>query len=361
MVYSDMLDAIVSAVIVFLAMLIVAVMGMFAPAGVTGGGSAGPMPSSLITTEYGVGPTVLLIPNDSAESFDWKHTDRQRTDALGVSLTNYSLQKHIADRGYRAVTFDPPGYGVNTQYPVSATVADYVQLLHERIGNTELVIGHGTGALVAQKYGEKYACDYIMLDPTAAPALDWHPISLIYTDLAIADDPTIAATTYPKTHGTAPSHWSHPEVLMSAIPSKYYFHGSGKRLDVLEPHPSNVIDNESAVFATNSLSSALMFIGRWNDADIEHGHWGPTEESAYHHYAREKYAGAFNLLKVPGYIHYVDSAPFHWDARLGLDTEFISSEPVPVVKVEHVLDVFDRLTSDGVVELIPFGKKSSFD
>ena len=139
-----------------------------------------------------------------------------------------------------------------------------------------------------------------------------------------------------------------------------YYHGSNcvPSDNVLLPRPSDVLNGESVVFATNRKSTALMFIGRWSDSDIEHGfiiHNGVEQE-----YAREQYPGAFDLLKVGGYVHCVNADEFRSNDRLGLtDVEFIARNPVKIIKTEYIPNVFNELVKTGVIEFIAAAPSTS--
>lgn len=121
---------------------------------------------------------------------------------------------------------------------------------------------------------------------------------------------------------------------------KFYYHGSSTKSDILEPHPSRVIDGEKAVFATNEKWLAVFFIAKTSDIDFELGHINGKP------YILEQYHGAYNkLLKgVSGYLHYVDKNQFEGDKRLGMQNrEFISKKLVKVIKVEEVNDVYETI------------------
>lgn len=130
---------------------------------------------------------------------------------------------------------------------------------------------------------------------------------------------------------------------------KYYYHGSKTQITTLEPRPSRVINNEKAVFATNSLSTALMFIGDWDDRDISYGTYNDI------HYAIEHHHGTFNKLRCSGYVHMVDPELFHSDPRLGLqDREFISHEEVPVIDHMYIDDAFEEMKKLGEIKFVTF-------
>lgn len=131
---------------------------------------------------------------------------------------------------------------------------------------------------------------------------------------------------------------------------EYYYHGSSVLVEgKLEPRPSKVIEGDSAVFATNDLSTALMFIGTWSDADISYGTYNGV------HHAVELHPGAFDLLKKPGYIYLLDPKYFKSDPRLGLqEKEFISCEEVPIVETVHIEDAFTEMQKLGVIKFVIF-------
>jgi hypothetical protein len=130
----------------------------------------------------------------------------------------------------------------------------------------------------------------------------------------------------------------------------YYYHGSSTEIkDQLEPRPTRVLDGENAVFAANSMSAALMFIGKWNDEDIMFG----THDDVM--MAIELRPGTFDKLRASGYIYYVDPAKFTSDPRLGMDQiEFISRDPVPIIKWEPITDAFECMKIRGEIKFITF-------
>jgi len=109
---------------------------------------------------------------------------------------------------------------------------------------------------------------------------------------------------------------------------KVLYHGSHKRhLDVLEPRPSNVLDGEEAVFATNVWEIALIFSRKWTDDDLELGVMND------HLYVAEMFPGAFSVLCGDGMIYHIkkmdEIKKFTGDERLGMkDHEFISKTKV---------------------------------
>jgi hypothetical protein len=104
--------------------------------------------------------------------------------------------------------------------------------------------------------------------------------------------------------------------------------------------PSKVIDNEPAVFATNKLWLALLFIAHAKDADFESGFYNKQP------YILEQYPGAINkfLKNKNGYIYYLNKDNFYSDDRLGLQgNEFISANEEKIVKTIEIPDVYDAL------------------
>src|SRR5437867_1330327 len=98
------------------------------------------------------------------------------------------------------------------------------------------------------------------------------------------------------------------------------YHGSSHNIKVLEPRPSKILDNEKAVFATDSKILAVAFIPKWSDCDIDIGYYKG------HLYCCEQYPKAFNLFtNIKGYVYTVDKNQFISDERLGMKNhEFIS-------------------------------------
>lgn len=119
----------------------------------------------------------------------------------------------------------------------------------------------------------------------------------------------------------------------------FLYHGTSHDVNSLEPRPSKVLENEKAVFATDSKDLAVIFIPRWNDCDMDLG---------YHRgvlYCSEQYPNAFDKLKnVKGYIYTVDKDKFSSDSRLGMKKhEFICKDSVPIIKKEIIDDAYTYL------------------
>jgi hypothetical protein len=131
----------------------------------------------------------------------------------------------------------------------------------------------------------------------------------------------------------------------------YYYHGSPIELDILKPmgNKTSVIDNENAVFATNTKWLAIFFIANdASDSDIECGFINNIP------YLIEQYPGAYNkfLKGKSGYLHYVDYEYFNKDDRLGMPNhEFISKTEVPILKVNKIDDIYVELQKEPVIML----------
>jgi hypothetical protein len=126
------------------------------------------------------------------------------------------------------------------------------------------------------------------------------------------------------------------------------YHGSSNKHDVLLPFPSNVINGEKAVFATNKRWLSLCFIPKFNDSDIEIGYVNDIP------YVEELKEGAFDLLKISGYTHIVSSKGFKKDSRLGMNNvEYIKRGSANVEEIEEIDDVFSELKKSEVY-MIPY-------
>lgn len=147
-------------------------------------------------------------------------------------------------------------------------------------------------------------------------------------------------------------------MMNNLIPYKDFhpvlYHGSVGEFSVLSPSQSDVIDGESAVFATDQRWLALAFIPKYTDDDISLGFVNGVP------YLKEMRDGAFNLLTIAGFIYTVSAERFRSDPRLGLQQhEFICDVPVPVMKSEIVPNVYHELLASGL-EMIEFSKLSAF-
>lgn len=111
--------------------------------------------------------TVLLIPGlgNGVESYNWNLSSADQRTKSKIEGFTTSLQNKITEAGFDTISFDAPGYGSNLDVGAT-TVKDYIALLRELSPDVTLVVGHSIGARIAQLYGNKYNCPYIMLDPT---------------------------------------------------------------------------------------------------------------------------------------------------------------------------------------------------
>lgn len=135
--------------------------------------------------------------------------------------------------------------------------------------------------------------------------------------------------------------------------TKYYYHGSKQKIDVLLPKPSKVVNMEKVVFATDTIWLSIFFISDARDADIELGFVKGKP------YILEQYEGAFDkyLKNVSGYIYYLDKSSFDTDSRLGLQNhEFISKTKVSIVKTVKVNNLYKQLKKYNV-NMVSFDKK----
>lgn len=131
-------------------------------------------------------PIALLIPGlgNGKESFNWNLSTQEQREKTGLQLTNSSssslssLQHQIADLGYITYTFDPPGYGDNVDIKMPDTIDEYCELIHNVVGDADIIIGHSIGARIAYRYSELYPKDnmkIILLDPTPDYVLHTSP------------------------------------------------------------------------------------------------------------------------------------------------------------------------------------------
>lgn len=125
---------------------------------------------------------------------------------------------------------------------------------------------------------------------------------------------------------------------------KFIYHGSSKEYRVLSPRPSRVIDGESAVFATPSYISAVIFGSFWTDVHFEFGSVNGKK------YLTERYPGAFDKLDCTCYVHYLDAAMFCADSRLP-PSELICPTEVPVLRCDAV-NCREYLAQDASVRMI---------
>lgn len=133
------------------------------------------------------------------------------------------------------------------------------------------------------------------------------------------------------------------------------YHGSSYNTEILEPRSSKIIDDEKAVFATNSKDLAVVFIPKWNDCDLDLGYRNDIL------YCCEQYPDAFNKLKnVSGFVYTINGDDFTSDPRLGMKYhEFISKkgiDKVNVLSTEKIDDVYEYLI-ESTMCMITFEEK----
>ena len=132
----------------------------------------------------------------------------------------------------------------------------------------------------------------------------------------------------------------------------YYFHGSQTYIKdkVLEPRPSNILNKEKAVFATNKKWIAVFMMAGEND--IGFGFYNNIP------YIEEEYPGAFDQLKIGGYIYYMDSSQFKSDKRLGMPGhEFISDKKVKILKTIKIKNAYNYLKRQKDLRFVTFDIK----
>ena len=129
------------------------------------------------------------------------------------------------------------------------------------------------------------------------------------------------------------------------------YHGSSHDISVLEPRPSIILENEKAIFATDSFTLAAAFIPKWTDCDFIFG---------YHEdrmYIIEVWPGAFiNIFSgVSGWIYGVNDEGFVSDKRLGMQQhEFINKKNVKVQEKHKIDDVMKYLEKSKDIDVIKY-------
>ena len=120
---------------------------------------------------------------------------------------------------------------------------------------------------------------------------------------------------------------------------KTLYHGSNRRLKTLQPRPSQIIDKEAAVFATQYPFLAVAFIAKWGDTEIELGFVNGRP------YIFERKPNAFKVLRnTKGYLYEVSGKGFHNDSRLGMPkSEFICDTSVKIKKTTQIKNIFKFL------------------
>lgn len=129
---------------------------------------------------------------------------------------------------------------------------------------------------------------------------------------------------------------------------KYYYHGSKLLIkDHLEPRSSAVINGQKAVFATNKISMAMFFASGAPESMIEVGSMGNELERFY--YLRETKPNAFEkFFKGIFYLYVLDPNNFNPDQRIQ-PTEFISNQPVKILKTYRIKNLYSSLKKSDLV------------
>lgn len=117
-----------------------------------------------------------------------------------------------------------------------------------------------------------------------------------------------------------------------------YYHGSPNKYNVLKPRYSDYGGN--SVFGIPSYDDAVIFAAHISDKDIIM--WGDSK----YRYIEEQYPGAFNKLKITGYIHHI-----HGNFKSlgkGLPNEYITDKEVVPFKVDKI-NIYKYLKSSKVI------------
>lgn len=146
---------------------------------------------------------------------------------------------------------------------------------------------------------------------------------------------------------TARSH-THTEKHTKNHMNGVLLHGSPLKLTTLKPNCCAMLDNAEVVFATPSRWLALVFCAHSTSLDLDFGFMNNAP------YLAEVRPGAFDLLKVPGYIHTVSAIGFRSDSRLGMrHHEFVCPNEVRVSECEYVPDIYTDLARFENLKLVP--------
>lgn len=74
----------------------------------------------------------------------------------------------------------------------------------------------------------------------------------------------------------------------------------------------------------------------------------------------EMYHGAFDLLKIRGYLYTVEGDGFHEDPRLMGPQELVNPKRVRIIKTERIKSLYDALVADRTVRLVPDAERAKF-
>lgn len=138
--------------------------------------------------------------------------------------------------------------------------------------------------------------------------------------------------------------------------NSFLYHGSGIALNIgeyLKPNPSNILNGESMVFATDDYSLAMFFVRQWSKNDFYLG-YNKNDNLTM----TETYPNQFNKMfqGQSGYIYVVSKKDFSRDKRLGMyDHEFISRNSVKILDRVFIQDTLSFLKDKIIV--IPFQKQ----
>jgi hypothetical protein len=133
-------------------------------------------------------------------------------------------------------------------------------------------------------------------------------------------------------------------LLKQATESLY--HGSPQQLTQIDPRPSRVIGDESAVFASPHKEVAMSFLAPWTDEDFTQGNINGE------FYMQENYPGAFEkkFKGRSGYLHQLAAEGFKSDPRL-TKYEQISDKAVTPISAEYIEDLLTALQNQNKIRL----------
>jgi hypothetical protein len=152
----------------------------------------------------------------------------------------------------------------------------------------------------------------------------------------------------------ATSSWIESSRNVTETPEILY-HGSTARIeDWLEPRPSKVINGEKAVFATPNRWMAEAFASGLKHTQIDLGVANGVG------YLAEMYPGAFNILKIPGYLYTLSSEGFKHDPRLMGPQELINPDRTKILKTEMIGSLYDAIAAEADVRLVSAAERVEF-
>lgn len=118
------------------------------------------------------------------------------------------------------------------------------------------------------------------------------------------------------------------------------YHGSNSIIKGnITPYQSKIMEGERVIFATPNFDLSVIFIPKWSDEDLDLGRM--EGEPLFE--VKERYKGAFEKLKISGYVYTLRSDNFKKDDGLGMSEEFVSFHEEDVLCIDEIHNVYEYI------------------